>query len=376
MRNLTMITNAAPGQDSGPAAGTVDLEQVSLDYGGALVLDNISLHIRAGEFLTLLGPSGCGKTSVLRIIAGLAAPREGTVAIGGTDVTAIPAHRRGAGMVFQAYSLFPHLPAWENVAFGLRLRGMNRSRRKAEASRLLELVGLQAERDRYPSQLSGGQRQRVALARALAVAPSVLLLDEPFSALDARIRQELRDELLRIQRQTGVTVIFVTHDQDEALQISDRLALMRLGRIEQHGTPAELYDKPAARFAATFIGNASRLTGRVTGPRRLTLDFTGAEIDARELGPQAPGEQVEVFIRPEQVQLTPIPDGAATITSVTFLGSHLRVTVRSPSGETLEALADTAMRSALRPGDKTAVTITGSSPFTISAAGQTPPSRP
>ena len=219
----------------------VRLEELRRQYGPVNALDGLTLTIAPGELVALLGPSGCGKTTGLRLVAGLEDANEGRVVIGGNDVTRLPANRRDAGMVFQAYSLFPHMTAKENVAFGLRMRKVGSSARLQRAGEMLELVGLAAQADRYAHQLSGGQQQRVALARALAIRPSVLLLDEPLSALDAKVRGQLRDEIRRVQLEVGITTLFVTHDQEEALAIADRVGVMRAGRLEQLGPPIEVY---------------------------------------------------------------------------------------------------------------------------------------
>lgn len=243
--------------------GHVELRSLTLAYGETVAVESLDLSIAKGELVALLGPSGCGKTTTMRAIAGLLAPRSGTVSIGGRDVTRVPANRRGVGLVFQSYALFPHLSAFENVAFGLRLRRMPEGEIARAVDEGLETVGLGGMGKRMPSELSGGQQQRLSLVRSLVMEPQVLLLDEPLSNLDAKLRLEMRSELQRIQRRTGITMVFVTHDQSEALALADRVALMRDGRIVQLGTPQELYERPLSRFAADFFGfeNILRVRG-------------------------------------------------------------------------------------------------------------------
>ena len=232
-------------------------------FGNVVALDHLDLEIHSGEFVSLLGPSGCGKTTALRIIAGFEWPDSGEVLVDGHDVLGMPANRRNMGMVFQAYSLFPNLTAQQNVEFGLRVRKQSHEARSRRARELLELVGLGEAMGRYPRQLSGGQQQRVALARSIAIQPSVLLLDEPLSALDAKVRVQLREEVRRIQLELGITTLYVTHDQEEALSISDRVAVMSQGRVEQLGTPAQIYSGPRTAFVANFVGTMNKLEGTV-----------------------------------------------------------------------------------------------------------------
>ncbi len=250
-------------------ATDVTLRDLHRHYGEMRALDGLTLELTPGELVVLLGPSGCGKTTALRILAGLDTATSGSVLVGGRDITGVPANKRDMGMVFQAYSLFPHLTVADNVAFGLKLRGVDKTSRLKRAGEMLELVGLSQHRDKYANQLSGGQQQRVALARALAIEPSVLLLDEPLSALDAKVRVQLRDEIRRIQLDVGTTTLFVTHDQEEALAVADRVGVMSAGRLEQLAPPTELYSRPATRFVAEFVGLSNRLW-RLTstaGPR-------------------------------------------------------------------------------------------------------------
>ncbi len=262
------LSEVAPPRTGVP----VQLLELRRRFGQVSALDGLSLDLAPGELVALLGPSGCGKTTALRALAGLERLDSGRVLLGGRDITHTPASRRDMGMVFQAYSLFPHLNARDNVAFGLRLRRMAGAARRQVAERMLELVHLAAQGHRYPHELSGGQQQRVALARALAIEPQVLLLDEPLSALDAKVRAQLRDEIRRIQTEVGITTLFVTHDQDEALAIADRVAVMFAGRLEQIAPPAELYERPCTARVAEFVGLSNRLRGAAGGGTALVLD--------------------------------------------------------------------------------------------------------
>ena len=286
---------------------TVTIEQVRKSFGGREVLAQLDLHMTDGELVCLLGPSGCGKTTLLRIIAGFISPDAGSVVVAGTDVTQVSPRGRRMGMVFQAYSLFPNMTALENVKFGPRVAGKPKAEQESRAKKLLELVGLGQHMAKYPHQLSGGQQQRVALARALAVQPQVLLLDEPLSALDAKVRVQLRDEIRRIQRETGVTTVLVTHDQEEALSISDRVAVMNAGRLLQVASPAAIYRDPADGFVARFIGSGAVLGGVAEGQ---AMRMGAHLLPAWAAGHHAAGAKVEMLLRPEFVTLTAL-DGEA-----------------------------------------------------------------
>jgi putative spermidine/putrescine transport system ATP-binding protein len=314
----------------------VEFAGVRRTFGTTTALDGLDLDLAPGELLALLGPSGCGKTTALRILAGFDRPDGGTVRVDGQDVTRVPANRRDMGMVFQAYSLFPNLDVAANVAFGLRMRKVDASRRRARAAELLELVGLADAAGRYPHQLSGGQQQRVALARALAIEPRVLLLDEPLSALDALVRAQLRDEIRRLQLAVGITTLFVTHDQAEALSIADRVGVMRSGRLEQVGPPDEVYARPATPFVAEFVGAMNRLPGVLRAAGRVTV--LGTEVAADDPAGHAVGAEVDVLVRPEAVEVRADPGGDARVVTRTFLGPVTRVTVALTDGT--ELLAD------------------------------------
>jgi putative spermidine/putrescine transport system ATP-binding protein len=282
----------------------VELIDLRRSYGDVQALDGLTLELGPGELVALLGPSGCGKTTALRSLAGLERPDGGRILVDGQDLTGVPASRRDMGMVFQAYSLFPHMTARENVAFGPRLRGVGSAERRRVADRFLELVGSGDRGGRYPHQLSGGQQQRVALARALAIGPRVLLLDEPLSALDAKVRSQLRDEIRRLQLELGTTTLFVTHDQDEALAMADRVAVMHAGRLEQVAAPAELYERPRTPRVAEFVGLSNRLRGEAQGGAATVL---GTSVPLLE-GSATDGP-VTVLVRPEAVLLSPDPAG-------------------------------------------------------------------
>ncbi len=301
----------------------VRLAGISKAFAGRTVLDSIDLDVADGELLAMLGPSGCGKTTALRIIAGFESADSGSISIGDRDVTRVGARRRGVGLVFQAYSLFPHLSAEDNVAYGLRVRGFNGARRTRRAAELLDLVGLAEHGAKYPHQLSGGQQQRVALARALAIEPNVLLLDEPLSALDAQVRVQLRDEIRRLQQDTGTTTVIVTHDQEEALTMADRVAVMSAGRIEQIGTPEDVYRRPATAFVSSFVGVINRLPAIVGDDSAVVLDQS---VSART-GQLISGSVAEALVRPEDLELVPTPDGSGTITATTLRGAVTSVSV-------------------------------------------------
>ncbi|MET3444725.1 iron(III) transport system ATP-binding protein [Ralstonia sp. 1138] len=321
---------------SGSAAPFLSVRHVSRRFGVFTALDGVSLDVAQGEFVCLLGPSGCGKTTLLRIIAGLEAHDGGQIVAGGRDISNLPPRERDYGIVFQSYALFPNLTVAQNVGYGLDTSNGNRARMQARVSEMLALVGLAGSEAKYPSQLSGGQQQRVALARALAPAPSLLLLDEPMSALDAQVREHLRIELRRLQRKLNVTTLMVTHDQDEAMAMADRIAVMSNGRIEQTGSPAEIYSRPATGFVAGFVGQANWLpleraedgTPTLAG-QPLLLDPAFAD------SASTPGR---LFCRPEAVTLHPDDDAPnrhlARVVDQIYLGSRTRVTL------SIDGLAD------------------------------------
>ena len=311
-------------RDTSRSGSTVELIDLVHRYGATTALDGLSLTIGAGETVALLGPSGCGKTTALRVLAGFETPTSGRVVLDGQDMTGVAAQRRGLGMVFQSYSLFPNLSARDNVAFGLRVRRMGAQARRARADELLELVDLGPQAEQYPHQLSGGQQQRVALARALAIEPAVLLLDEPLSALDAKVRLQLREQIRTIQLRTGTTALFVTHDQEEALSMADRVGVMRAGRLEQIAAPDELYGRPATPFVAEFVGTMNRLPGVLQADRVRVWEQSLA---VQEAGGRSGGAAVDVLVRPEGLRLRPDDAGRGIVTTKTFLGAQTRVSV-------------------------------------------------
>lgn len=322
-----MIATELTHHDRESQPGTVvEFSGVVKEFGGHRALDGCDLTLHAGEFVALLGPSGSGKTTALRVLAGLETTDAGIITINGTDVSALATSKRVMGMVFQSYSLFPHLSAGENVEFGLRMRKVKAGQRRTKAAAALALVGLEDHFDRFAHQLSGGQQQRVALARALVTEPRVLLLDEPLSALDAKVRVQLREEIRRIQTELGITTLFVTHDQDEALAVADRVAVMRDGVIEQVGTPEDLYTRPATPFIADFVGLSNRLTGIVRAGHADVYGATLALID-----PSHPDGAVLVSVRPEDVEFASsgLP---GVVVSSSFLGSLRRTSVRLNDG--------------------------------------------
>ncbi len=330
----------------------VELTDLTRVYGSVRALDGFTLHLEPGEMVALLGPSGCGKTTALRILAGLDHPTSGTVNVGGQDLTRVPANKRDMGMVFQAYSLFPHLTVLDNVAFGLKLRGEDRATRTRKAQEKLELVGLAEHGKRYASQLSGGQQQRVALARALAIEPSVLLLDEPLSALDAKVRTQLRDEIRRVQLEVGTTTLFVTHDQEEALAIADRVGVMNKGRLEQLAAPAELYAKPATTFVAEFVGLNNKVTARV---RDGHAEVLGTSVPVMA-GSVESGAGL-AMVRPESVVVDATGTANAHVASVNFLGPVSRVYLEVDDGEMVMAAVPSPLAVKLAPGDRVAVSV-------------------
>jgi putative spermidine/putrescine transport system ATP-binding protein len=330
-----MASRGDPSTVSG--GGSLTLEGLSKSYGQTPVVSGIDLAIRPGEFVTLLGPSGCGKTTILRMVAGLIPPTAGRILVDGADISALPTHRRNMGLVFQNYALFPHMDVAGNVAFGLEMRGVNRAETAARVRAVLDLVRLGDFGERRPRALSGGQQQRVALARALVVRPAVLLLDEPLSNLDAKLREDLRDEIRAIQERLHTTTLFVTHDQAEALTMSDRVVVLTAGRIEQVGTPVEIYDQPASPFVATFIGRVNRLNATVAASDGTGCTVAAPGLRGRSLRLLPAGARVQAMVRPQRITLA---SGHAegenrlvgTVRRVVFAGDIVQVEVETEAG--------------------------------------------
>ena len=351
----------------------LEILSVAKEYGTKTVLRDITLRLEAGEFVSLLGPSGCGKTTLLRIIAGFEQPSAGRVMLEEKDITALPAAKRHMGMVFQAYSLFPNMTAAANVRFGLGVRHIERAAQEKRAQELLDLVGLAAHADKYPHQLSGGQQQRVALARALAIRPSLLLLDEPLSALDAKVRAQLREEIRRIQRETGVTTVFVTHDQEEALSISDRVVVMQEGVLSQVGDPATIYGEPDNLFVARFVGAVAELPGSVVDGGAGVVEIFGTRVPATRARGLATGTRVHFLLRPENVQLSPAGSNGAlagTIAARTFFGALTNLRVDLGDKFSLTAALPSAEANVLALGTKVAVSWDADAPRVLVASAE------
>jgi putative spermidine/putrescine transport system ATP-binding protein len=310
----------------------LSIQRVKKSFGDATVVQDFNLDVGAGEFISFLGPSGCGKTTVLRMVAGFEEPTAGSISIAGKDVTRLKPNQRNIGMVFQAYALFPNLTVAQNIAFGLKVAGVPKADSDKRVAEMLDLIKLPQFGDRYPYQLSGGQQQRVALARAIAPKPKLLLLDEPLSALDAKVRVSLRDEIRAIQKELGITTVFVTHDQEEALSISDRIVVMYGGKAEQVGTPFEIYNRPSTKFVANFVGTLNVLEGTVTDASAGKVKVGAGEVTLKgKLNGSKAGDTLSLALRPDAISLGRTAGRDATlggeISEVSFLGSVIRVRV-------------------------------------------------
>ncbi len=356
--------SAAPAGGTGGTGGTgVVLRDLNRSFGVTKALDGLSIEMAPGELVALLGPSGCGKTTALRIVAGFETADTGAVLVDGRDISAMPAAKRDMGMVFQSYSLFPNMNALDNVGFGLRMRKVGTAERRKKAGELLDLVGLAPQAGRYPHQLSGGQQQRVALARALAIEPRVLLLDEPLSALDAKVRLQLREQIRALQQRLGTTTLFVTHDQEEALSTADRVGVMRQGQLEQIATPDELYDHPATAFVAEFVGIMNRIPGELRTDGTVTVLDATVPVMNRD-AELRPGP-VDVLVRPEGLTMEVVENGSGIVTTRTFLGSVTRVGVLL-SGDVTVQVDKSSSEAALAPGTSVRVKVP-KAPVLISA---------
>jgi putative spermidine/putrescine transport system ATP-binding protein len=356
--NTARNAAAADGtwRERGTGGTSVVLQDLSRSFGMTRALDGLSLEIAPGELVALLGPSGCGKTTALRIVAGFESADTGSVLVDGKDISSVSAARRDMGMVFQSYSLFPNMNALDNVAFGLRMRKLGSGQRRKRAGELLDMVGLAEQARQYPHQLSGGQQQRVALARALAIEPRVLLLDEPLSALDAKVRLQLREQIRTLQQQLGTTTLFVTHDQEEALSMADRVGVMRYGKLEQIAVPAELYDRPATAFVAEFVGVMNRIPGELTGGGAVAA--LGATVPIEESLSELDGDsRVDLLVRPEGLRLQVAENGNGIVTTKTFLGSVTRVGVLLSGDVAVKIDEPSAEAAGLAPGTSVAVTL-------------------
>ena len=326
---------------------------------GTQILRGISLDVQPGEFVTLLGPSGCGKTTTLRIIAGLLSPDAGTVSLDGRDITNLAPEKRDVNTVFQNYALFPHMNVEKNISYGLRVRGVKKPEWQRRVAEMLRLVQLEGYEKRMPSQLSGGQRQRVAIARAVVLNPKLLLLDEPLGALDLKLRQQMQQELKDIQKRLGIAFIYITHDQEEALNMSDRIAIMREGQFEQIGTPEEIYEHPQTRFAAGFLGqtNLIEMDVQAVSEDGLTLAYGGASVPARRAEfPVQPGEKVALSLRTERIGYARTPLEAcalpATLKSRHYAGGSMRAILKLETGREVLVLCQSAQRAEGEIGDR------------------------
>jgi spermidine/putrescine ABC transporter ATP-binding subunit len=345
----------APPSVAAPRGEAITISGVSKQFGSIVGVDCVDLQVEAGEFLSLLGPSGSGKTTLLMMLAGFEMPSSGSIVLGGRDLTRVPPNKRGIGMVFQRYALFPHMNVEQNVAFPLKMRGMSRAEAKPLVEQSLARVQLEGYGGRMPGQLSGGQQQRVAVARALVFQPPVLLMDEPLGALDKKLREELQIEIKTLHASLGVTIIYVTHDQEEALTMSDRIAVMDKGRIQQLGSPIALYHEPESGFVANFIGKMNFISGTVTGlnDSRLEIDASGqrVSVERSQVGGRREltlGQAVRIAARPESITLAQAGDDAIRVeveTSI-FLGSHRTLVARTADGTQLQVQLPSARQDA------------------------------
>ena len=333
---------------------SLTLRNISKRFGNVIALDNFNLEVGVGELVALLGPSGCGKTTALRVVAGLEHQDSGTVLVANENISDVPAHRRNMGMVFQAYSLFPNLTVEENVAFGLQMRKVSKHVRLKKAHELLDLVGLDSQSKRFTHQLSGGQQQRVALARALAFEPEILLLDEPLSALDAQVRVNLREEIRRLQLSLGTTTLFVTHDQEEAMALSDRVGVMNNGVLEQIETPDTLYNKPATSFVASFVGTMNRIPAQLSDGH---VQLFGKKIPVLKNSNES--GKVIALVRPESISIKSTEsDANAKVLTRLFMGASSNIVCQTKDGTVIQSLMSSAESGDLHPGSAVKLEVT------------------
>ena len=353
--NTARDATAADGtrQMAGSRGTSVVLQNLSRAFGATRALDGLSIEMAPGELVALLGPSGCGKTTALRIVAGFETADTGSVLVDDKDISSVPAARRDMGMVFQSYSLFPNMSALDNVGFGLRMRKIGSAQRRTKAGELLDMVGLVDQAKQYPHQLSGGQQQRVALARALAIEPRVLLLDEPLSALDAKVRLQLREQIRTLQQRLGTTTLFVTHDQEEALSMADRVGVMRQGKLEQIAAPDELYKQPATAFVAEFVGVMNRIPAELRGEGMVAV--LDAVVPVKGVPPD--DGLVDVLVRPEELRMDVVENGNGIVTTRNFLGSVTRVGVLLSGDVTVQIDKPSSEAAALAPGTSVSVSL-------------------
>jgi spermidine/putrescine transport system ATP-binding protein len=381
----TKATDPRNGEDQRRGAGSpvIEIAHVTKRFDDYVAVADADFSIGQGEFFSMLGPSGCGKTTTLRMIAGFETPTDGAIRLEGKDVSRVPPHKRNVNTVFQHYALFPHMTVWDNVAYGPRSMKKGKAKVKKSVDEMLDVVRLTDFAQRKPAQLSGGQQQRVALARALVNYPSALLLDEPLGALDLKLRHVMQFELKRIQREVGITFVYVTHDQEEALTMSDRIAVMNAGNVEQIGTPTEIYDRPSTVFVASFIGQANlwhgRQTGRVgraAGQDYVEIDVLGAHLRARPGDTRIEdGGQATLMVRPERVQVSMNPPSAelvsvpATVTDLTFQGPVVRLSLAAADDSPIVAhVGPEANLPLLRPGDQVYVSWSADASLVLPAA--------
>jgi len=354
-RSAAVASGAGIAFATGSGGASVALNGLTRRFGTVKALDGLTMNMAPGELVALLGPSGCGKTTALRLVAGFDFPDAGSVLVNGTDISSIPAAKRDMGMVFQSYSLFPNMTALDNVGFGLRMRKTPAAERRRKSAELLDMVGLGAQAGQYPHQLSGGQQQRVALARALAIEPRVLLLDEPLSALDAKVRLQLREQIRTLQQRLGTTTLFVTHDQEEALSMADRVGVMRAGQLEQIDAPDELYARPATPFVAEFVGVMNRIPGELRDKDSVrVLDMM---VPVKGSSAAISGSRVDVLVRPEGLIVDVTEHGNGIVITRTFLGSVTRLSVLLSGDVTIQVDKPSTIAAAIPPGMSVSVSL-------------------